>query len=454
MQGQTFYEVLGVERTASRDAIRTAYRALAKRYHPDAHPDHPEYEEILKGITGAYAVLSNELKRAKYDLGLASGTDSAPLEPEDLWEPSPEELRDIYALDEEARTKEIERLCGLHPHLRQFFENRPPPPRFKPSDTYVAEFRSKDKAWRLSEIERQCARHPHLRAWFGDLAADCERAEEEHARRIERERARAEQYEAERPLLALAAFSALGGALGLFVGFLPAWIIGGVVGVFSGEWSADVERHQAAFRSESSWFWFLWISCGLVGAAFLGIGQLSERWLESPSRDLTWTRVKALLIAVPCIVAITTMISMRSAEMSRTADHRDAVVQKKRAPVVVVETKPLRITAVAVDGLQLRPNSPPDVAKFTSNRLPLFAVDYDNAHPGDRMSIHLVRTFGSYVSSSGESVGDCGSDPLASHGRWTCQWSRSLEPGYYLFDVRVNGQYANAYYFVLAEARQ
>ena len=57
MNSQSLYEVLGVEPTASTEAIKTAYRELAKRYHPDTHPGHPEYEEVLKDITSAYGVL-------------------------------------------------------------------------------------------------------------------------------------------------------------------------------------------------------------------------------------------------------------------------------------------------------------------------------------------------------------------------------------------------------------
>lgn len=453
MGQQSLYEVLGVEPTASTEAIKTTYRKLAKRYHPDTHPDHPEYEEILKEITAAYAVLGNPIKRAEYELRGAPGGDPPQPEPADEWEPSPEKLRDIYGLNEAERDKEIERLCSLHPHLRQFFEDRPPPPRFKPSDDYIAEFRLKDKAGRLGEMERQCARHPHLREWFADLEAQCERADEEISRKIERERARTALYEYERTFLAGAAFGSLGGAIGLVVGFLPAWIIAGVVGVFSGGWARDVERNQAAFGSEAGWFWLLWIGCGLVGASLFFAAQFNERWLESESRDLIWTRIKGLLIAGPCVVAIITMISLRAGEMSRTADQLAAVVQKKRSPSIVVEAKPLRIRAVTVDGLLVNANTFAGRDRAIANRFPLFAVEYGDAHPGDRISISLTRA-NSETTRTGESIGYCQSDPLSPRGQWTCRWDRSLEPGYYVFDVLVNGQYANAYYFALAEPRQ
>jgi hypothetical protein len=357
MTGQSLYELLGVQPTAPTESIKNAYRTLAKRYHPDTHPGHPEYEELLKEITAAYAVLRNPVRRAAYDLGTASNVDDAQDEPKDEWEPSPEELRDIYALDEQERAKEIERLCALHPYLRQFFEDRPPPPRFMPSDAYISAFRQHGREWRLEEIERQCARHPHLRQWFVDLEAQCERAEEERARTIEHERARTAQYEKERALLATIAFASLGGAVALFVAFVPVWIVAGVVGVFSGGWSGDVERNQAAFQSEAGWFWFLWIVCGLAGAAFLGLGQLTERWLESPSNDLTWTRVKGFLIAVPCIVAIITMISMRAEDMSRTADSLAARVQlaRTRTQQPIQGTQNTPPTTTVFSGVASRP---------------------------------------------------------------------------------------------------
>jgi molecular chaperone DnaJ len=61
------YEILGVERTASADDIKSSYRKLARKYHPDVNPDNPEAEEKFKEISQAYAILSDEEKRTRFD---------------------------------------------------------------------------------------------------------------------------------------------------------------------------------------------------------------------------------------------------------------------------------------------------------------------------------------------------------------------------------------------------
>ena len=62
-----YYEVLGVPKDADEAAIKKAYRALAKKYHPDANPGDKEAEAKFKEASEAYAVLSDAEKRKQYD---------------------------------------------------------------------------------------------------------------------------------------------------------------------------------------------------------------------------------------------------------------------------------------------------------------------------------------------------------------------------------------------------
>ena len=67
MTDKDYYEVLGVDRAASEDEIKKAYRKLAVKYHPDKNPGDKEAEEKFKEISGAFEVLKDRDKRRKYD---------------------------------------------------------------------------------------------------------------------------------------------------------------------------------------------------------------------------------------------------------------------------------------------------------------------------------------------------------------------------------------------------
>ena len=67
VQKRDYYEVLGVEKTASEEEIKIAYRKLAIKYHPDRNPDSKEAEEKFKEAAEAYDVLHDAQKRRQYD---------------------------------------------------------------------------------------------------------------------------------------------------------------------------------------------------------------------------------------------------------------------------------------------------------------------------------------------------------------------------------------------------
>ena len=62
-----YYETLGIDKSASADEIKKAYRSLAKKYHPDLHPGDKAAEQSFKEVNEAYDVLSDPDKRKKYD---------------------------------------------------------------------------------------------------------------------------------------------------------------------------------------------------------------------------------------------------------------------------------------------------------------------------------------------------------------------------------------------------
>lgn len=70
-----YYEVLGVQKTATDDELKKAYRKLAKKYHPDLNPDDKEAEKKFKEVNEAYEVLSDKEKRARYDQFGFAGVD-------------------------------------------------------------------------------------------------------------------------------------------------------------------------------------------------------------------------------------------------------------------------------------------------------------------------------------------------------------------------------------------
>ena len=76
-QKRDYYEVLGVDKSASADELKKAYRKLAKQYHPDLHPNDAEAEAKFKELNEAYSVLSDDAQRSKYDRFGHAATDGS-----------------------------------------------------------------------------------------------------------------------------------------------------------------------------------------------------------------------------------------------------------------------------------------------------------------------------------------------------------------------------------------
>ena len=72
-----YYEVLGIQKGASEDEIKKAFKKKAREFHPDLHPDDPTCEEKFKEANEAYEVLSDPDKRAKYDQFGHAGVDQS-----------------------------------------------------------------------------------------------------------------------------------------------------------------------------------------------------------------------------------------------------------------------------------------------------------------------------------------------------------------------------------------
>jgi hypothetical protein len=83
-EGRTLYAALAVKREATIEDIRSVYRRLARQWHPDVCRE-PDAAEQFKAITAAYHVLSDPLKRRKYDAGLALAASAAQPESTPSW---------------------------------------------------------------------------------------------------------------------------------------------------------------------------------------------------------------------------------------------------------------------------------------------------------------------------------------------------------------------------------
>ena len=72
-----YYEILGLNRDASGDEIKKAFKKLAMKFHPDRNPDNPKAEESFKEVKEAYEILSDPQKKSAYDQFGHAGVDQS-----------------------------------------------------------------------------------------------------------------------------------------------------------------------------------------------------------------------------------------------------------------------------------------------------------------------------------------------------------------------------------------
>ena len=80
-----YYNILGINKNASQDEIKKAYRKLAIKYHPDKNPGDKEAEKKFKDVAEAYSILSDTNKRAEYDKFGSVGNTHNNINPEDIF---------------------------------------------------------------------------------------------------------------------------------------------------------------------------------------------------------------------------------------------------------------------------------------------------------------------------------------------------------------------------------
>lgn len=73
---RNLYEILGVPRNAGEEEIKKAYKALARKYHPDLNQGNPQAEMAFKAVGQAHEVLGDPAKRAQYDQALSKEMDT------------------------------------------------------------------------------------------------------------------------------------------------------------------------------------------------------------------------------------------------------------------------------------------------------------------------------------------------------------------------------------------
>ncbi|KKR96843.1 MAG: Chaperone protein DnaJ [candidate division TM6 bacterium GW2011_GWE2_41_16] len=121
MPKRDYYEILGVQKSASKEDIKKAYRTLALKYHPDRNPGNKEAEEKFKEAAEAYDVISDNKKRAQYDqFGHSEagnfGSYNQNMDMNDIFEHFGDVFGDLFGAQTRKQTRKKTKLTPKHGH--------------------------------------------------------------------------------------------------------------------------------------------------------------------------------------------------------------------------------------------------------------------------------------------------------------------------------------------------
>jgi len=116
---KNYYEILGVQRSATLEEIKKVYKKLAKKYHPDLNPGNKEAEQKFIEIKEAYDTLSDESKRKSYDAKLDGGGNDSSQQQGRRPENSRPESSEPVNFNFEDIEKSFERFFGFNPRTNK-----------------------------------------------------------------------------------------------------------------------------------------------------------------------------------------------------------------------------------------------------------------------------------------------------------------------------------------------
>jgi molecular chaperone DnaJ len=116
---KNYYEVLGVEKSATLEEIKKVYKKLAKKYHPDLNQGNKEAEQKFIEIKEAYDTLSDEDKRKSYDVKLDGGSSDSTYQQEGRKKNTRSEPAEPAKFDFEEVERSFERFFGFNPRTNK-----------------------------------------------------------------------------------------------------------------------------------------------------------------------------------------------------------------------------------------------------------------------------------------------------------------------------------------------